>query len=387
MLGRHTPGSESPLALTTVENGAEDPSPSAPKSRWKFWSRRPSGPPAAEGRSWIHPSELPNFDRIPTYDTSRPRRRHPRLTLALGVCALAAGAVALILHSSAPPTTAALGTNVATSISQIPSYAQNAARSTIEIVADDEGHITTTSALVIAPGNLAITTDPLAPASSMTGSSQSDLRFPVTLVTTDRALGFSIVRLGSTLPAAPTNVLPASAAVLALSPVFGEHRRSPAIEWADTTLGDPVEEVVNGVVSYQATPSANNLHGFADTIAVDNEGDVVAVLSANNEWYSAQYITDVAQAVTANGGCHGQLGILGTNAQGGGVLVSSVTAQARAAGLHPGDIVTTYNGAYVDSLDTLLSILYAARDHASVTIGLLRHGVSLSTHTFLTCQP
>ena len=388
MLGRYPFAPVTPLALSLVDNGPNDPALPPRGSRWRFWRRASAGPPAAEGRAWIHPSELPNFYRIPTYDTATPRRRRrPRLVLALGVMVLAAGSVFLILHSSSPPSTSSLGANVASNLSALPSYAQPAARSTIELVIADQGHITTTGALVISPGDLAITTNPIPNGASMTGASQSDLRFPVTLVSTDHALGFSIVHLGTSLPVAATSVLPASASVLALSPVFALHQNSPSFDWAQTTLGDPIQKVVNGVVSYMATASDTNLRGFPDTIAVDNQGNVVAVLSARNQWYSAEYIARVARAVTDNGGCHSHLGIVGEDAQGGGVLVKSVEPGTATSAVRPGDILTTFDGANLDSVNTLLSILYADRARSDVTLGVLRDGAIMTAHVILGCQP
>jgi hypothetical protein len=344
-------------------------------------------PPLGE-RSWVHPSELPSFEKVPVYDAAAaPRPRRTLAVLVAAVAVVAMGSIALALKSSSPPQTSALRDHIAQSIQDLPTYAQAAAASAIElIITDDSGHVSSAAAMVIEPGNLALTTVPIPKDSAIVGSSESRHHFPVSLVTHDNELGFSVVRLGATQPVAPTGVLPASATVLAIAPYFSQNSTSPEIAYATTVLGDPVI-VQNGVVSYLLTQSEPNLGGFADTLAIDGQGTVVAVLSEHGQWYSAQYITKVADVVTANGGCHGRLGIVGQSAQGGGVVVVKVDRGPSWGQLHRGDILESANGVSLDSLDTLLSYLYASPSKEGVLFDVMRNTHPIDVGVVLGCQP
>lgn len=355
--------------------------------RWPPW--RPAGPPPRETRDWIHPSELPNFDRIPAYDaTSPPRRRRPAAIVAvcLALVIAALGSLTLFNYVRSPSPTTGL-VNFAKSVRELPNYAQRAAESAIEVVWTYNGHLTTAPALVIAPGNLAITTVPIPAGASLTGSSQLSANFSVQVVSHDDALGFSILRLGRTQPVTPTNTLPASQAVLAIAPYFSPGSANPEIAWALTVLGDPLIEEARGVVSYLATQSNPQLKDFSGAVAVEQNGDVVAVLSATGQWFSAQYVTRVAQVENSDDGCHGRLGVTANSAQGGGVVVVSVLHGPSWGRLRAGDILTTINGVTLQSIDSLRQFLYATPADHWAKLGLLRGSRSMSVNVRLGCQP
>ncbi len=345
------------------------------------------GPPSRDERSWIHPSELPRFDAIPTYDGLPERRHLTPLVLASAVVILTLGGITLALRTTSPPATSSLRDHIARSVGELPDFIQRAARSTVELIVTDDGHISATAAMVIAPGDLAVTTTPIPTNASISGSSQVNERFGARLVARDRALGFSVVSLSKRQPITPTGLLPASSTVTAMSSYFTEHAATPEIAWGTTTLGDPVLEKSDGVVSYLATASAPNLYGFTDALAVSDDGLVVAVLNARGQWYSAQYITRVAQVMESNGGCHGRLGITGEDYQGGGALVMKVMHGPSWGLLRPGDVITRINGDELDSFDSLLSYLYAAPAHRDATLDLWRDGRTLRVEVRLGCRP
>lgn len=334
----------------------------------------------------MHPSELPNFDSIPTYDTTKVRRHRGPLVLTSAAVVLSLASVSLALRTTSAPATAALHSHI-TPISQLPLYAQRAARASVELVFTDFGHVSATAAMVIAPGNLAVTTEPIPASASITGSSQNHSRFAVSFVSHDKALGFTLVHLAVTLPIAQTDILPVAATVLAIAPYFTERTAVPKIAWTATTLGDPIIESRNGIVSYRATPSAPDLYGWADALAVNDAGSVVALLSANNQWFSAQYIATVAQVIAENGGCHGALFIDGSTYQGGGVLVVQVKHGPAWGRLQVGDQLKSIGGVRLDSMDTLLNYLYAEPPRAIVVVTLIRRGHFSATAVTLACQP
>ena len=307
--------------------------------------------------------------------------------LLSAVVILTLGSVTLALQSSTPPLTQSLRDNIATRISDLPLFVQHAARSTIELVITDNGHISSTAAMVISPGNLAVTTTPIPKGASIVGSSQVHTRFLVTLVSRDRALGFTVVRLSRVQPVTPTGVLPNSAVVTAISPYFSPRASTPEIAWAPTTLGDPVIESADGVVSYLATASAPNLNGFVAALAVDDTGNVVAILSSKNQWYSAQYITKVAQVVSSNGGCHARLGVRAVSSTNGGVVITKVLRGPSWHRLYPGDVIGKINGSPLDSYDGLLAYLYAAPAQSTTNFEIFRKNHEMAVGVILGCQP
>ena len=300
---------------------------------------------------------------------------------------VAIGATMLATQSTTAPPTDALTSHVTTHVSQLPSYLQPVARSAIQLLITMDGHVATGAAMVIEPGDLAVTTAPIPVGATVFGASQTNDRFSVSLVDRVNPLGITVLRLSKSEEVTPTQVLPASEAVMAISPYFSPNAIEPKIAWGATTLGDPDVEQADGVVSYLETPSDADLGGFVDTLAVDNQGSVVAVLSAHGQWYSAQYITRVAQVVAENKGCHARLGVRATSAQGGGVAVLQVESGPSTKLLRANDILTNIGGTQLQSLDSLLAYLYATPPQQRVAVSLLRNGQPLTVDITLGCQP
>lgn len=366
-----------------MSNGAGS---GAPNPRRRRFHRHSAGPPPRDQRSWVHPSELPNFDKIPVYDGRARPRRKAAIAVAMGLVVVGLAAT-ILAHRGTTPTVTGRQDQIATSLVDLPSYARAAARSSIELVVAVDGHVTAAAAMVIAPGDLAVTTDPIPPNASIMGSSSSDSRFPVTYLSYNSDLGITIVRLSRVQPITPTASLPAGEAVLAIAPYFSPASVSPRIAYATTTLSDPVVVESNDVVSILATPSDSNLDGLVDALAVDPAGDVVAVLSGNDMWYSARYITRVAQVTTVNGGCHASIGVAYTTASDGGVQIVRVLQGPSRGVLEPGDILTSVDGTSLDSMYALQAYLYASPAPSALRFELLRSG-RLTTAVVVTgCEP
>jgi len=73
---------------------------------------------------------------------------------------------------------------------------------------------------------------------------------------------------------------------------------------------------------------------------------------------------------------HPALGVSVTAAQGGGALVSSVTANSAAAkaGLQQGDVITSVNGTAINDSDTLVGLIQQSAVGDKVTIIFTRNG-------------
>jgi hypothetical protein len=295
------------------------------------------------------------------------RSRGARVVAALMALALIAGTLGLTLAHNSSAGGTDLPAHVASSLDQLPAAVQVAAAHTVNLTISTPEHVQVVAAMVLAH-DLAVTTTPIAANATITGSMPAHSHFHVTWVGRDQVMGFSIVHLDVAISALTFAPLPASTSVVAVSPLL-RSSGTPKYAWADTTLGDPSVDNT-GVISYLATTTESDISGFSDAVAVNQAGKVVAVLSTNHLWYSAQFVAHIADIVATGRGCHSSLGIVGTNAQGGGVLVSRVIPKSPAQWLlHKGDVVTTLNAKPIETNNDLLTALYLtpAFTHAQVT--------------------
>ncbi len=268
--------------------------------------------------------------------------------------ALVVGSFGLYLtQSSNPPATP----HLAQSLAQLPASSRGAAADTVDLSIATPGHVEVVAAMVLSH-DLAVTTTQIPADARITGSTPGDVGFPVNWVGRDQVMGFSIVRLGRHVPALSFAPLPASKWVVAVSPILKSSTTPPQYHWANTILGDPKSDAT-GVISYLSTRSDANLSRFVDAIAINQNGQVVAVLSTNHLWYSAEFVARIAYIVATGRGCHASLGIVGLTAQGGGVTVSRVIPKSPAQWqLKKGDVITALNGKSTDTFDALDTALY-----------------------------
>ena len=331
----------------------------------------------------MHPSELPSFDSL-VATRKQVRSRTARAIASVMLAAAFIGGAGLASTNNSPPPNQAMPAQIVTTLDALPQVARAAAQRTVELTITTPGHVVNVAAMAL-PHNLAVTTTPIAKKALITGSIPSHLNFRVTWVGRDKTLGFTIVRLGIKVPSSSFAALPASTSVVAVAPVVRNSTSPPHYAWANTTLGDPTLKA-NGVVSYLATQSFWNLNGYPDAIAVNHSGKVVAVLSSNDQWFSAQFVALVANIVATGDGCHSSLGIKGSNAQGGGVLVSAVARRGASTGhLKPGDVVIRVNNHDIDSWNTLLTVLYLTPAASQSSVTFLRHAATHHTEVILAC--
>jgi len=298
--------------------------------------------------------------------------------------ALVAGAAGLTLTHNSNPASGALKPHVAKTLDDLPSSSRQAAQRTVTLTITTPGHIENLPAMVL-PDDLAVTTTPISPNALITGSTTSLLNFPVTLVGRDKVMGFSIVRLGAHVASLDFAPLPSSTTVLAISPVLTGSTKSPLYAWANTTLGDPAVDV-HGVISYLSTKSSANLNGFADAIAVNSGGDVVAVLSGNHSWYSAQFVARIALIVANGRGCHASLGVVGATEQGGGVRVNRVIPKSPAQSrLKVGDVITAINGHPTDTFSAYSTVLYLTPAYSLAHVQFVHQTTVEQTEITLGC--
>jgi membrane-associated protease RseP (regulator of RpoE activity) len=306
----------------------------------------------------VHPSELPSFDDLATTTTARPHVISPRIIATVMALLLVVGGVVLMANRGANTASGDLPAHLAADVNALPASSRVAAANTVDLAITTPGHVINVPALVL-PHDLAVTTTVIPANAIITGSTATKINFPVTLEGRDNVMGFSIVHLGAAVTALSLDAMPASTSVVAVAPIVTGSTKAPEFDWSMTTLGDPLNNA-QGVVRYLATKSDTSLSGYVDAIAIDARGHVVAVLSARHFWYPARFVAQVAEVVATGRGCHAELGIAGTNEQGGGVRVTKIArfSPAAHADLEVGDVITQWNGADLNSWDQLVSTLY-----------------------------
>ncbi|MFI5035077.1 MAG: PDZ domain-containing protein [Acidimicrobiales bacterium] len=345
--------------------------------------RRHGAPPPPSERAWLHPSELPNFSSL-SEASKRLRSRVAAGLVSVMVLALLVGGTSLAIERGVTPPNTNMLAHDAVTWARLPAVARPAAARTVVLTITVPGHVSTVAAMVLAD-HLAVTTTPIPTGALLSASSATRAHVPVTWIGRDTTMGFTIVQLGAPVPALHFGPLPATASVTAVAPIVTGAHAPLRFVWATTTLGDP-SLTANGVVSYLATRPHRNLHGLTDAIAVNAKGTVVAVLSGNHLWYSAQFVARVADIVATGNGCHSSLGISGTSAQGGGVLVTAVHHRGSAARrLRAGDVVIEVAGHNIENWNALLTVLYLTRAGSLIDVSYVRGTATHHTEVILAC--
>ncbi|HEY5092808.1 MAG TPA: PDZ domain-containing protein [Acidimicrobiales bacterium] len=335
-----------------------------------WWRRRRTNakPPPRDEREWVHPSELPSFEKLRTHPNWPIKSPAARVVVGVMAIALVVGSVGLYLTRATNP---APTPHLAVTLSQLPTESRTAADHTIDLSIATPGHVEVVAAMAL-PHDLAVTTTQIPANAIITGSTPGHVNFHVTWVGRDKVMGFSIVRLGVHVPALTFAPLPSSKWVVAVSPILKSSTDAPQYAWANTILGDP-EIDATGVISYLSTKSDANLDNFIDAIAVNQSGQVVAVLSINHFWYSAQFVARIAYIVATGRGCHASLGVVGTTAQGGGVTVSRVIPKSPSQyRLKQGDVITALNGKDTETFNALDTALYLTPAYTKALVTFVR---------------
>jgi hypothetical protein len=351
---------------------------------WWRTRRARSGPPPKSARNWIHPSELPSFESLDASPVWQIQSRAARVVGVIMAVALIAGSAGLLIARNASSSVTPLPAHIAKTLAGLPANSRVAANHTVNLTITTPGHLRVVAAMVL-PHDLAVTTTPIPQSALITGSISKHVNFPVTWIGRDKVMGFTIVRLGIDIPALSFAPLPASAPVVAVSPILKSKTKSPQYAWADTVLGDPKINAT-GVISYLSTTSDADTNGFVDAVAVNQAGAVVAVLSTEHLWYSAQFVARIAYIVATGRGCHSSLGIAGTSAQGGGVVVHRAIPKSPAQWhFKHGDVITALNGKPTETLNALLTALYLTPAFSPAKVTYVRHAKVHHTVMTLGC--
>jgi len=242
-------------SLYRVESGGQ--------TNWWRRRRTTAKPPPRGEREWVHPSELPSFEKLRTHPNWPIKSPAARVVVGVMAVALVVGSVGLCLTRASNPVPTP---HLASTLTQLPVESRTAAEHTIDLSIATPGHVEVVAAMAL-PHDLAVTTTQIPSNAVITGSTPGHVNFHVTWVGRDKVMGFSIVHLGVHVPALTFAPLPSSKWVVAVSPILKSASDPPQYAWANTVLGDP-EIDATGVISYLSTRSDANLNSFVDAIAI-----------------------------------------------------------------------------------------------------------------------
>jgi S1-C subfamily serine protease len=339
------------------------------------------GLPDAASRTWLHPSELPSFRLLPTYEPAVQRIRH---LIVVGVALVALMATSVVANSLHPlVANGAMPDHVVSNERALPVLAFSAAQQTVALTVVDRGQERHLAAMVL-PRGLIVTTTPIAARAHVTVAVGSRTR-NARLVGTDPILGFSVLRYNGRVAVAPYGRLSAHATVTAVAPIVNASTGRVSYEWANTQLG-PRTVDARGSIRYVAIKSDASLRGVTDALAMNASGQVVAILSSNAHWYAASFVARIATVLATGNGCHTGLGVLGMTASRGGVMLTTVLPRHPGwRTLDAGDVITGFNGARVANWDDLVTAIYQTPAHQRVTLSVVEAGRVRQVDVTLAC--
>jgi putative serine protease PepD len=340
-----------------------------------------SGPPPDPlDRIWLHPSELSRFEA----EALTPGRERPQPhPWAVAMVSAVAGAVATMAvlfatgiiagDDSADPSSA---TNDAAA-----RVVATAGTSVVAVNVAGTGRDVRASGVSLGSGEIVTSAHVVRGADTVTVTGADGLARAATIAGTDRQTGLALVIVDAPeWPPLPMDQdVEVGESVVALSVGHGDPWVSEGIVSA-VNQAVPVGESVYAGMILTDTAAAKEARGGA---LVDNEGDVVGVLSSPPGSSSGlatpiDVAVDVATQIQATGGAvHGWLGVTGSSAQEpSGALVYEVarTSPAAEAGLRQGDVIVELDGVGVQDMAGLTALVREHRPGETVPIVLVRDG-------------
>jgi putative serine protease PepD len=353
-------------------------------------------PPA--DRPWIHPSELPGTFEFASVPPPRPVvARSFQVVVAAMASALLAGGGLLLAVSATAPAGASVGPHVAATIASLPSSDRGAARSMLSIVIYEDQHVGTATAMVLPPGDLAVTTTPIPAGATVEGLGQNNRWMSLTIVGAIRQLGVTVLRLPVSMPVTPLAPLAPSVAtggtptsLTALAVIPGATSRVQ-FEYASAYLSAAETPVVVGrslIVTAQGESLAGVISG---TVVVNGAGQAVAAslpTLGENSFVPASFLELLAQRIAlGDASDHGWLQLVGADTPSGAALVVSVVEHGDAASVRPGDLIVAIDSVPVNSMADIDSFLYTSSPGERVSLTLQRAGRLTGVDVRLAASP
>lgn len=362
-------------------------------------SRRRGHGSLPQDRAWLHPSELPGpFDEVHLPPPRPVLARRFQLAVATTASALLATGGILLAVSATPPAGATTGPKIAPTIAALPASDRSAAGAMLPLVIYEQEHLGTATAMVLPPGDLAVTTTSLPAGASIEGWSPRHHWMSLDVVGRDPALGVTVLRLPVSLPITPTAPLgpavstggaPMTLTALAAIPgattpiefeygpaYFSGAQSAVAVgdSELDITSGKSLAGVISGAIVL-------NGHGLAVAASVPTVG--------SSAFVPATFLQLLAQRlVLGDEHQHGWLQLRGADTASGLALVDTVEAHGASWGkVRPGDVIEAVNSQPVHSMAAVDTILYTVSPKTPVTLTILRAGVQRSVSVRLAASP
>jgi S1-C subfamily serine protease len=362
-----------------------------------------------DDRLWRHPSELAGSPALAILTPSDGDHRS-RIMLAVGAAAaLAAVAWTVILLSPAsdhPPLSLRSGatsdapmTTLAGQVYALPSVADQASQSIVQLRAVTAKGVVTMVGVAVAEGGLVATTaDGLDGLRSidMVGADGHLLRASV--VGVDRDSDLALVNVPDDLPVAPF------ADDVALSDGSADMTLSMSAPSTTTMTLRCTPGAVTAVGAAIVAGPANGMPSITSTASgipeesgdplLDPSGAVIGILygdkSTTPTFLPAQLVLGVADDLRSSGRVsHGWLGVDGSDTLStGGARVASVIAGSPASGvLRPGEVITGIGSLPVRSMADLRARLYVLSPDTPVVLSVLDGSVTRLVDVTLSASP
>jgi S1-C subfamily serine protease len=310
---------------------------------------------------------------------------------------LTAGGVLLAVSATAPAG-ATVGPHVASSIASLPASDRGAAGAMLALVIYEDQHVGTATAMVLPPGDLAVTTTPIPLGATVEGWSPGHRWMSLTIAGANRQLGVTVLRLPREVAITPTAPLapavetggdPTTLTALAAIPGATsavEFEYAPAYLSATETPA----KVGSGEI---ATTRGESLSGvISGTIVLDGFGRAVAAsvpTLGSSSYVSANFLELLSQRIVdGDASNHGWLQLVGANTPSGDALVVSVTRHGVSSGVvRSGDLIVAVDSVRVNSMADIGSFLYTSTPGERAILTLIRAGRTLEVNVRLAASP
>ncbi len=358
----------------------------------------------------MHPSELPgSFERAVLPPPRRVGSRRLQAAIATSASALLiVGGLLLASPDATRQAGASTGPYVMTSIHQLPAADRLAASSMLALVIFEGQHLGAATAMVMAPGDIAVTTTPIPLGATVMGRAYGHSSMQLQVIGTDRLLGVTVLRLPVTVPVtpiapisaglstggAPTTLVTLAAVRGATVPVQFEY--APAYlssQPTAATLGRSVLAVTRGQSQSGTIAGTIVLDGQGAAIAADvpslTSTSRVRLGAGTTDFLPASFLAQLAQRmVLGDVAGHGWLQLEGQTDRFGAVKVSAVDYSSASYGkVQVGDTITAIDSIPVRSMADIGSFLYASSPGLPVDLTLIRDGRTINAIVVLAASP
>jgi S1-C subfamily serine protease len=363
-------------------------------------SGRQSALPTPSERTWIHPSELPgSFENVALPATTRTSlSRRFQVSIATSASALLVAGGLLLAAPSTQPAGATVGPHVATRVGALPAPVRAAADATMALVIYEGSHLGTATAMIVPPGDLAVTTTPIPAGASVMGLRPGQPTVVLTVVGTDRLLGVTALRFPGSAPVTPiASLQPAVATggspttLTALAAVRGSV--TPVeFQYAASYLNAAPTPTRVGSSLIGVTHGVSLIGVVAGSLVLDGQGRAVAAsvpALGPSSFVPALFLQLLAQRIVlGNTAGHGWLQLVGAATATGSAKVGSVARNGASWGrIKPGDVLVAINSQPVRTMADVGSLLYTSSPGQPTVVSLARNGHRFDRVVHLAASP